>query len=154
MWLWGWSKIQDGRYRLMKNKFQIFLYTANIKQMSDKCSWEPLVLLENICHQYIDFTTNGKITDVDVNIYKTYRPGTEVCGQLQCIIDWWEIQFKTGLRRGRDHITTKVVSSNPVHGEVYSIQHYVIKFVSNLRQVGGFLRIPGFPPPIKLTATI
>jgi hypothetical protein len=33
----------------------------------------------------------------------------------------------------------KVVSSNPVHGEVYSIQHYVIK-VSDLRQVGGFLR--------------
>jgi hypothetical protein len=36
------------------------------------------------------------------------------------------------------HITTKVVSSNPVHGEVYSIQHYVIKFDSDLRQVGGF----------------
>jgi hypothetical protein len=32
-------------------------------------------------------------------------------------------------------ITTKVVSSNPVHGEVYSIQHYVIEFVSDLRQV-------------------
>jgi hypothetical protein len=29
-------------------------------------------------------------------------------------------------------VTTKVVSSNPVHGEVYSIQHYVIKFVSDL----------------------
>jgi len=27
--------------------------------------------------------------------------------------------------------TTKVVSSNPDHGEVYSIQHYVIKFVSD-----------------------
>ena len=25
-------------------------------------------------------------------------------------------------------IVTTVVSSNPVHGEVYSIQHYVIKF--------------------------
>jgi hypothetical protein len=37
--------------------------------------------------------------------------------------------------------TTKVVSSNPVHGEVYSIQHYLIKFVSDLRQVGGFLRV-------------
>ena len=36
--------------------------------------------------------------------------------------------------------TTKVVRSNPVHGEVYSIQHYVIKFVSYKRQVGGFLR--------------
>jgi len=39
-------------------------------------------------------------------------------------------------------------------GEVYSIQHYVIKFVSDLRQVGGFLRVLRFPPPIKLTATI
>jgi hypothetical protein len=29
-------------------------------------------------------------------------------------------------------ITTKVVSSNPVHDEVYSMQHYVIKFVSEL----------------------
>jgi hypothetical protein len=32
-------------------------------------------------------------------------------------------------------ITTKVVSSNPVHGEVYSIQHYVLQFVSELLQV-------------------
>jgi hypothetical protein len=37
-------------------------------------------------------------------------------------------------------ITTKVGSSNPVLGEVYSIQHYVIEFVSDLRQVSGFLR--------------
>ena len=49
-------------------------------------------------------------------------------------------------------MTTKVVSSNPVHGEVYSIQHYVIKFVSDLRQVNGFLRVIQCPPPIKLTA--
>ena len=28
-------------------------------------------------------------------------------------------------------IITKVVSSNPVHGKVHSIQHYVIKFVSD-----------------------
>jgi len=47
-------------------------------------------------------------------------------------------------------ITTKVVSSNSVHGEVYSIQHYVIKFVSDLRQVGGFLRVLRFPPQINL----
>ena len=39
------------------------------------------------------------------------------------------------------HITTNVVSSNPANGEVYSIQHYVIKFVSDLRQVGGFLGV-------------
>jgi hypothetical protein len=51
-------------------------------------------------------------------------------------------------------ITTKVVSSNPVHGEVYSMQHYVIKLVSDLQQVGGFLRVFRFPQPIKLTATM
>jgi hypothetical protein len=51
-------------------------------------------------------------------------------------------------------ITTKGVSTNPVHGEVYSIQHYVIKFVSDLRQIGGFLQVLRFPPPRKLTATI
>jgi len=36
-------------------------------------------------------------------------------------------------------ITTNVVSSDAVHGEVCSIQHYVIKFLSVPRQVGGFL---------------
>ena len=65
-----------------------------------------------------------------------------------------------GGRRGRDRIAnymqsvaiaTKLVSSNPVHCEVYSIQNYVIKCVSNLWQVGGLLR---FFPPIKLTATL
>jgi hypothetical protein len=41
-------------------------------------------------------------------------------------------------------ITNKVVSSaysNSDHGEVHSIQHNVIKFVSDLRQVVGFLRV-------------
>jgi hypothetical protein len=45
------------------------------------------------------------------------------------------------------------VSPNPNDGEVYSIQHYVIKFVSDLWQVGGFLQVLRFPPSIKLTAT-
>jgi hypothetical protein len=31
-------------------------------------------------------------------------------------------------------ITTKVLSLNPVHDEVYSIQHYMIKFVSETYQ--------------------
>ena len=39
-------------------------------------------------------------------------------------------------------------------GEVSSIQHYEIKFVSDMLQVGGFLRALRFPPPIKLTTTI
>ena len=44
-------------------------------------------------------------------------------------------------------VTTKIASFNTVHGNM-------IKFVSNLRQVRGFLLVFWFPPPIKLTATI
>jgi len=41
------------------------------------------------------------------------------------------------------HIITHVVGSNPANGEVYSIQHYVIKVFRNLRQIGHFS--PGTP---------
>jgi hypothetical protein len=34
------------------------------------------------------------------------------------------------------------------------VQHYVIKFLSDLQQVGGFFRVLRFPPPINLTTTI
>jgi len=44
-------------------------------------------------------------------------------------------------------VTTKVVSLNPVHGDVYSKQNYVIKLGNALLQGGGFLRVA---PPIKL----
>ena len=47
-------------------------------------------------------------------------------------------------------IITKVVSPNPAQGEMYSMQHYVKKFVSDLRQIGGFIQVF----LIKLTATI
>ena len=47
-------------------------------------------------------------------------------------------------------ITNKVVSLNPADGEMYSIQHYLIKFVRDLQQV----LVPRFFPPITLTATI
>jgi hypothetical protein len=36
-------------------------------------------------------------------------------------------------------ITTKGLSLNPAHLEVYLIQIFVIQFVSDLWQVGGFL---------------
>jgi hypothetical protein len=51
-------------------------------------------------------------------------------------------------------IISSVVSSNPAHGEVYSIQHNVIQFVIALRNVGSFRWILQFPPSIKLTVTI
>jgi len=42
-------------------------------------------------------------------------------------------------------ITINVVILNPAHWDVYSIQHYVMKFVSDLQQVCGFLWVLEFP---------
>ena len=39
------------------------------------------------------------------------------------------------------------------HGEVYSTQHYVIKFVSDLRHFSGFLYVFRFPPPCFIFLT-
>jgi hypothetical protein len=48
----------------------------------------------------------------------------------------------------------KLLRRDQKSDEVYSIQYYVIKFLRDLRQVGGFLQVLMFPPPIKLTSTI
>ena len=45
-----------------------------------------------------------------------------------------------------------VTMSNPAHGEMYI--PYMIKCVSDLWQVGGFLWVFRFRPPIELIATI
>jgi hypothetical protein len=46
------------------------------------------------------------------------------------VIVWWmDFQLPMPLVA----ITTNVVSLNTAHGEVYSIQHYVIMFVSDLQ---------------------
>jgi len=69
-------------------------------------------------------------------------------------------KLKTGGRSGHDRMvvgfTTTYAISDYHHwscefesrtGDVYSIQHHVIKFVSDLRQVCGFLRALQIPPP-------
>jgi hypothetical protein len=50
-------------------------------------------------------------------------------GVFVVVIVWW---LDLLLPLQSMPITAKVVSSNPVYGDVYSIQHYVIKFVSDL----------------------
>jgi gamma-glutamylcyclotransferase (GGCT)/AIG2-like uncharacterized protein YtfP len=42
------------------------------------------------------------------------------------------------------------ISCRNVHGEVYSIQHNVIKIVSDLRHVSGFLWVLQFPLPLYI----
>ena len=63
------------------------------------------------------------------------------------ILHTFFFQFKT-IVSNVVSITTTAMSSNPTHGEVYSIQNYVIKFCQRL--TAGLW----FSSPIKLTATI
>jgi hypothetical protein len=66
---------------------------------------------------------------------------------------WFIVYLKKGPER--DHSSTFSLHKGWLYMRgVYSIQHYVITFFSDLWQVGGFLRVLQFPPPIKLTATI
>ena len=58
--------------------------------------------------------------------------------------EWFISKQRIVEKRGEEE--TKSMSNAPV-GVVYSIQHYMVKFVSDLRLVGGFLRVLRFPPP-------
>jgi hypothetical protein len=75
---------------------------------------------------------------------------------LQHNHDNQHLSFAKEGRCGRDHmvdiqlpmqsepITTKVVSLNPAHDEVYSIQYYVIRFVSDCDRSMVFSGYSGF----------
>jgi hypothetical protein len=88
-------------------------------------------------------------------IFATYK-NWHICA-------WLSFNLILRGRRGRDRMvvgctTTYAISAynhkscefEPAHDEVYSIQHYVIKIVCDMWQVGSFLR---FPQPINLTTT-
>ena len=51
-------------------------------------------------------------------------------------------------------LIAKDMRSNPAHDKLYTIQYYVIKFVSDLLNVGSFLRVHLVPPPKTLTTMI
>jgi hypothetical protein len=81
--------------------------------------------------------------------------------QTSCILNFWENTKNTILATGlkphsgqgmpcRCVVAMVIIESRSGRG----VQHYVIKFVSDLRQVGGFLSVFRFPPPIKLIAFV
>jgi hypothetical protein len=65
------------------------------------------------------------------------------CRGRDCMIVWFTTTYAISAYR---------CEFESFSGEVYSIQHYVIKFVSDFRQVIGFLQVPWLPPikpPVK-----
>ena len=77
---------------------------------------------------YINFRVfQGKYCMTYIYIYLFY-----VIGGAVVVVIIWQLDLQLPVQSVP--ITTKVVSSNPIHDEVYSIQHYVIKYVSDLWQ--------------------
>jgi hypothetical protein len=117
-------------------------YTLNTVEMKTK--WFSVLLSLFIKLNKILYTVRGQksfCTNIfpyifhKTTYYQKHSPEVIYCSILVSVkAELWCCEF--GFRSGRD------------------VQHYVIKFVSDLRQVGGFLRVLRFPPPIKLTATI
>jgi hypothetical protein len=89
------------------------------------CCLTPGEKIFQLCHgvNKLNFVDDD---DVDDALYQK-----NTFGALLVVIVW----INNYLCNQLVPITTKVVSLNPVHGKVYSIQHYVIKYVSDLRVV-------------------
>ena len=77
----------------------------------------------------------------------------------------YSFTLKVSVRRGHDRMVVEFTTIYAISAYHHwccefesrsgrGVQLYVIKFVSDLRQVDCFIRVPRFPPPIKLTATI
>jgi hypothetical protein len=65
-----------------------------------------------------------------------------ICIGVVVVVTVWYVDLQLPMQSVP--ITTKVVSLNPVHCKVHSIQHYVIKFVSDLRRSVVFSGYFGF----------
>ena len=87
------------------------------------CCLTPGEKIFQLCHgvNKLNFVDDD---DVDDALYQK-----NTFGALLVVIVW----INNYLCNQLVPITTKVVSLNPVHGKVYSIQHYMIKYVSDLR---------------------
>ena len=106
------------------------------------------------CHAINLKCNNSTITFV--TWYQWLHSSFVICNRLSCkqIYNVPTILENIRSRAGRDRMIiwlTNCICNQwlsqlnlRVHGEVYSIQHYMIKVVSDLRQVSGFPGYPGF----------
>jgi hypothetical protein len=104
-------------------------------------------------------------------LYKQFQLVNLVCYNNEfiatCYVIWyseWNAYNILQGRRGRDRMVVGFTTTYAISAYHHrccefesrsgrGVQHYVIKFVNDLRQVSGFIRVIRFPPP-KLTAMI
>ena len=111
-----------------------------------------------ICPNYpaeqanFQFDSNRNTCIHTLIIQRDWTSDTDYVSVLpQLLTEVWFFKEKNILR---SKITYQLLMRVFIHFHIKPFySHYVIKFVNDLRQVDGFLRVPRFPPPIKLTAT-
>ena len=81
----------------------------------------------------------AKTEETSLQVTHKWPPCTRFNEGVVLVVIVWYLDLQLPMQSVP--IISNVVSFNPTHGEAYSIQHYVIKFVSDLRHVGGFLRV-------------
>jgi hypothetical protein len=89
-------------------------------------------------------------TDCSQTCDRGYQTRTRSCQSTKKVL-------KSKIEVGMSFIVHDIVYKFQIfcsRGTNFMVQHYVIKLVSDLRQVSSFLRALQFPRPIKLTATI
>ena len=162
--IWNYSQTSNKRSSLGQRK------SGLIRQVISLMMFNSYEIFFDMTKKWWPFDTDDCLIEMTVwagftNLYKFWIPCRNIL--LWCRFYIIVISLNRRVSRGRDRmvvrftttcaisvsITTKLVSWNPFHGKVYPIQHYVIKFVSDFRQVGGFHQVLQFPPSIKLTAT-
>ena len=110
--------------------------TAPILNINKTCFWSFLIIPNAT---WLNFPCNGYLFFWIV--YLPYETLEDIKGIVR--------SCKSNKNR-----QCNVMSSIPADGEMNSIQHYVIKFVGDLRKVCDFLTVLWCPLPIKLTTMI
>jgi hypothetical protein len=124
-----------GRYNIF------FYFYSKLAESSFLCRFPVESVNVLVCAMYF-FSTNN------FSHAQTLYRMRSLCRSYECMnIVRINIGFFTGFKKIKQRRISFFLG-------YLRMQHYVIKFVSDFRQIGGFLRVLQFPSQIKLTATI
>jgi hypothetical protein len=137
--LWKFLVRKWKHLHLQRSRFSILVVVARYTTIYLHLKWIDNIDFKTVLNHpfYVKYTANRHNTIINIWSVRDARDRMVVGFTTTYAISayhHWCYEFESRSGRG--------------------VHHYVIKCVSDLRQVGGFLRVLQFPPPIKLTATI
>jgi hypothetical protein len=136
---WNYIKKTSNVYIFTK-----FLWCNNIFQITKEArslQKQFFFIFYKLLHTCI--TRNNKTYIITLHSWNVAQDIVYCCFFLSCYLVWFDFWCFDAT-----FSSILAISWRPVL-VVEEAQHYVIKFVSDLRQIGGFLQVLRFPPPMK-----